>query len=322
MKAMISAAMLMAAAATAGAQTVGVHEAQAKAAFEKQLQIGIEKTPASGIHVSVESRAVTGAPYSAEAVTEFAQALADGNRIVRRSSAHVYRDAAGRTRRETLGADGQVKSITITDPAAGTSYVLDPNTSTARRSVVVTSFAWAGGAHLEGSTGEGKAVLSISPKLQHETQAQVAAKIQQETEATLAAKLQQVAEAKAAAELTAQSHLSAGRTAVTTVGPVTWIGEGTWSATDASTEDLGQQIIEGVSAKGSRTTTVTPAGAIGNELPIKVVAEEWFSPDLKVLVMTKHVDPRAGETTYRLTGINRGAPSASLFEVPAGYTVK
>src|SRR6266851_9289774 len=43
---------------------------------------------------------VKNAPYSAEAVTESTQALADGNRIVSRSSATVYRDGEGRERRE------------------------------------------------------------------------------------------------------------------------------------------------------------------------------------------------------------------------------
>jgi hypothetical protein len=31
---------------------------------------------------------------------------------------------------------------------------------------------------------------------------------------------------------------------------------------------------------------------------------------------------RFGETTYRLTGITRGEPTPSLFEPPAGVTVK
>jgi protein TonB len=38
--------------------------------------------------------------------------------------------------------------------------------------------------------------------------------------------------------------------------------------------------------------------------------------------MTKHSDPRFGETTYRLTNINRSEPARELFEVPADYTVK
>jgi hypothetical protein len=38
--------------------------------------------------------------------------------------------------------------------------------------------------------------------------------------------------------------------------------------------------------------------------------------------MSKQSDPRFGETTYRLTNINRAEPSRSLFEVPSDYTVK
>ena len=48
---------------------------------------------------------VTGSPYSAEAVTVVVQTLADGNRISRESKAAVYRDTAGRTRREQGLAD-------------------------------------------------------------------------------------------------------------------------------------------------------------------------------------------------------------------------
>jgi hypothetical protein len=41
-----------------------------------------------------------------------------------------------------------------------------------------------------------------------------------------------------------------------------------------------------------------------------------------VVVMTKHSDPRFGESSYRLTNINRSEPAKSLFEVPADYTIK
>lgn len=40
------------------------------------------------------------------------------------------------------------------------------------------------------------------------------------------------------------------------------------------------------------------------------------------MVMTRHSDPRSGETVYRLTNINRAEPDRSLFEVPADYTLK
>src|SRR5262249_8635025 len=45
---------------------------------------------------------VTGAPYSAQAITEITQTLADGNRIVRKVTASVYRDSAGRVRRDQV----------------------------------------------------------------------------------------------------------------------------------------------------------------------------------------------------------------------------
>jgi hypothetical protein len=61
---------------------------------------------------------------------------------------------------------------------------------------------------------------------------------------------------------------------------------------------------------------------IGNERPINIVSERWYSPELQIVVMTKQSDPRFGETTYRLTSINRTEPARNLFEVPADYTLK
>jgi hypothetical protein len=86
-------------------------------------------------------------------------------------------------------------------------------------------------------------------------------------------------------------------------------------------EQLGTQVIEGVVAEGTRSTITIPAGTIGNEQPIKVVSERWTSPELKVLVQSRQLDPRFGETTYRLTNIARAEPSPSLFEVPPDFTL-
>jgi hypothetical protein len=86
-------------------------------------------------------------------------------------------------------------------------------------------------------------------------------------------------------------------------------------------EFLGQQVIEGVLCEGNRETSTIPAGAVGNDLPITIVREQWFSPELHVFVLTKQNDPRTGETTYRLTNINRSEPDRALFEVPADYNI-
>ena len=94
------------------------------------------------------------------------------------------------------------------------------------------------------------------------------------------------------------------------------------SADKGSTELLGSRDFDGVRADGKRTTRTIPAGAIGNEKPIAIVSERWFSPDLNVVVMTRNLDPRGGETVYRLTNIKRGEPSADLFKVPADYKLR
>jgi hypothetical protein len=93
------------------------------------------------------------------------------------------------------------------------------------------------------------------------------------------------------------------------------------SSMETKTEPLGKQVIEGVEAEGTRTITTIPAGEIGNERPIEVVSERWYSPELQTNILTRRTDPRTGETVYRLTNIHRGEPSASMFEVPAGYTL-
>jgi TonB family protein len=89
----------------------------------------------------------------------------------------------------------------------------------------------------------------------------------------------------------------------------------------SKTESLGKQNIEGVDAEGTRNTVEIPAGEIGNEREIEIVFERWYSPELQLVVMTKHSDPRFGETTYRLININRSEPAHELFELPDDYTL-
>ena len=90
---------------------------------------------------------------------------------------------------------------------------------------------------------------------------------------------------------------------------------------DFPTEDLGTQVMEGVTVKGTRRTVTIAAGALGNDKPISIVTETWYSPDLQMVVMRKHSDPRSGEASFRMTEIQRTEPDASLFQVPADYTV-
>ena len=91
---------------------------------------------------------------------------------------------------------------------------------------------------------------------------------------------------------------------------------------ETTTVSLGTQMVNGVSAQGTRTTRTIPAGAIGNERPIVITVERWYSPDLQTNVLIKRSDPRTGENLFQLTNIIRSEPDPSLFQVPSDYTVK
>jgi hypothetical protein len=98
-------------------------------------------------------------------------------------------------------------------------------------------------------------------------------------------------------------------------------GRGAAARQNVKTESLGRQTIEGVQADGTRTTMTIGAGQWGNEQPIQIVTERWYSPDLQTVVLSKRTDPRMGETVTRVTNISRTEPPNSLFEPPTDYKV-
>jgi hypothetical protein len=84
----------------------------------------------------------TGAPYSADDVSEEIQTLADGTHITRTNATKVYRDSLGRTRRERplfrAGRKAELapdwpQVVEIVDPVAKFKYVLDVSNKVAHR---------------------------------------------------------------------------------------------------------------------------------------------------------------------------------------------
>lgn len=200
-----------------------------------------------------DNKVVKGAPYSAIAVTETVQTLADGAKITHKNSNTVYRDSEGRVRREqtidrvgpfSIG-DQPRQIVFINDPVAGVSYFLDPQNKTARR-------------------------MPIADR-------------------------------------------PAPRFPVPGPRPTN---------DERKIETLSKQLFEGVEAEGTRIVTTIPAGKIGNDRTLEIVSERWESAALQVVVLSKHKDPFAGETTYRLTDIKRQEPPHTLFELPADYTIE
>jgi len=209
-----------------------------------------------GAELFSAGKVVTGAPYSAQAVTEHTQVLADGNSIHTTTTANVYRDSQGRTRREQqLGAigpwaaeGGPRQLIAIGDPVGGSLYMLNPKTQAAR-------------------------------------------------------------------QMPFPAHAGARRNAERAQRAKT-------ENPNVTTESLGAQVINGVTAQGTRTTRTIPAGQMGNQAPIVITIERWYSPDLQTDVMRKETNPQFGDTTFQLTNVVRAEPQASLFQVPSNYTVK
>ena len=80
--------------------------------------------------------AVKGAPYSAVEVSENTQVLGDGTRIHSEQQTSVYRDSEGRIRRETPD------EITIMDPVAGVSYVLNTKDHSGRKTGFSQTFSY------------------------------------------------------------------------------------------------------------------------------------------------------------------------------------
>jgi hypothetical protein len=314
----VAVALLLSALASAGfAQQGGAPEGGAVFRQERVFQ-GPEGAPLPPprdfVWIASENfggKVVKNAPYSAESVTETVQTLADGNRIVNKITSQVYRDSEGRTRRDqTLKGFGPIGSseeplqtIFINDPVAGVTYTLDTRSHIAHKSVPF-NFEFTGKNVLQGQRFEFKtapgnaATSSVIVTTQAGTPPQAGSRVAPPLEGT---------DFKFRTAEGAASFVLSTRTGA----------EG-----NEVKEQLGKQLIEGVEAEGTRSTITIPAGDIGNERAIEIVTERWYSPELQLVVMSRHSDPRNGETTYKLTNINRSEPVKSLFEVPPGFTVK
>ena len=98
-------------------------------------------------------------------------------------------------------------------------------------------------------------------------------------------------------------------------------GDGAQKPAEPVKEKLPAQVIEGVLTEGTRTSVTIPVGEFDNDQPLVISHEEWYAPELHMIVLMKHNDPRFGETTFRLTNINRSEPAAELFKLSPDYRV-
>lgn len=273
-------------------------------------------------------RTVTGAPYSAETVSETTRILADGTRIKNENTSKIYRDSEGRVRKEQsfghIGfwvpeGDSANAMITITDPVAKKTIILNPGDKTARV-VPMPPMPPFPPPPPDGATGDvtfERYSTEVGANGAREGDKVVRLRVMREP-GTDAGGTERKSEDTIIEERLIGVPAGSGAMAL----PRQMMHKSVFDPKNVSVEKLGEQTVQGVKASGTRTTTTIPLGAIGNDRPIVSVMEQWTSPELGVVVRRTLRDPQIGETDYRLENIDRSEPLKSLFEVPAGYEVK
>jgi hypothetical protein len=271
---------------------------------------------------------VKNAPYSAQAVSERRQQLADGNQIERRTSSASYRDSAGRTRHELRDARGELRSVTIKDPVAGAVWILHPQTHTAQRlparadiERIARQARETARAQVERMRQEGR----LPPHERADGEDRVAARVERSGDERRARPGDERRESVRVIRMApgpGADPASGVHLGPMIAGAVTGaLADHKWAAKAVSRE-LGTRDFDGVKADGKQRSYEIPAGEVGNRNPIVVLDETWYAPELQVTVYAKHSDPRSGDYVYRLEGIKRGEPDAALFAVPADYQVR
>jgi hypothetical protein len=298
------------------------------------------------------SESVKAAPFSGVGTTEIVTTLADGNRIVRTNTMKYYRDSRGRTRTEySLAAIGpftpdQAQSVVmITDPIEGKRYVL--NSAKKRADIFpLLEFRTA-----KAATGENRAtgsatkeVIADGPSAKEVAGSSAAPSVGVVKGGNVMYGVQAFAAGPGIAAATVTRGAPQPLRGAGPMGPTVMVMSNVASLPPANAgfimqyapagadgckpnakplpapTSTGERIIEGLKVTGTRMEFTIPSGAVGNEQPIVVSSEQWFSPELGVVVSSTHRDPMMGDTSYKLEQITRTEPDAALFAVPADYT--
>lgn len=247
----------------------------------QQGQVNGPAKAVTEIFTSSPTAVVKGAPFSAEGISESVQTLSDGNRITRSNTTRMFRDSDGRFRREGSVSSGG-NSISYSYAVSGFSFVSQNTIS------------------IFDPVSNLRYTLNPATKTARRTSSQSG-----------------FGEGTVVSNFNSLSTNPAQKSQIVVLPGLPAI----YSFGTGKTESLGTRAFEDVEAEGTRTTTVIPAEAIGNERPIEIVYERWYSKELQLIVYSRQSDPRFGEQTYRLTNINRSEPDRSLFAPPADYKI-
>ena len=294
----------------------------------------------AGGAVTSMAKNVKNAPYSAEVIAEKIQMLPDGNQITKKTSTLSFRDSAGRTRQEIRDSKGEVRSIQIRDAVEGTRYALLPSTKIAikigvdkelqKRIEVIREKAKAmsgdGTAHIiEHSSRPGEEIIVKRVEI---PDAEGKKGVREEVKVNVmrfGGGDPKLSVSESGASQYSFNTVENSRMPLSELSPLNPLGnlfmDSKWSSKSITTP-LGAKDFDGVRAEGKSVSYSIPPGEIGNKNPIIVSTETWTSPELQVVVYSKHSDPRTGDSIYRLANVKRGEQPASLFVIPEGYSVR
>jgi hypothetical protein len=323
-----------------------------------QVALGDQAMTFAGRELESE-RIVKGSPYCATAVHENVQALADGNRIVRKQQSQLCRDGEGRTRRE-VQREGGPKVIYLNDPVAKQSWAIYPEQKRMQRlRGNVAGFqggddaahaAWQASMQDWGERMKEQAARwrDWGARVAEQARSADAERVRARTaggepgiviEQDLFAPAAPPAPGASAPERRRElrvlraSDMPAPPALPALPAPMAipvpplppvpqlLLNGPLLPREGGTTTALAPKEIDGVKVNGERTTWTIAAGKIGNEKPIVISREVWRSPELMLTVSSRDTDPRRGEQNYRLEKIRRGEPDPALMKPPAEYSI-
>lgn len=99
------------------------------------------------------------------------------------------------------------------------------------------------------------------------------------------------------------------------------VGPSTDGKSVLAREDLGKKTMQGVEVVGTRETRTFAPGAFGNDKPVIVTKEYWYSPQLQFDLSVTRIDPRNGTQKLEVTDLKLGEPGPEWFALPDGYRI-
>lgn len=243
---------------------------------------------AAGSFFAPEPPPIPGEPFSAVGQTQSSTVFADGNRIVRTNTVHYFRDGQGRTRVERpASSQGSAVGFAVKEGgnngALGHVVAVDTSRTTIDDPV------------------SGERIDLIAPMKM--------ATVIKYTPGRGAQQLQMISDLRESMATYGLLGLGMGLGA-----------DARTTESSVETTSLGEKVVNGVLATGTRTVRVISVGALGNEKPITSTLEQWKSAELGIPVQITQTSSIGERLTYNLQDVVRAEPDPALFTVPAGYT--